>query len=348
MKKIRVFGHVQHIGHNYDLIQATKGFADWFWIKQYIRPFNEKPRGSFKDLVTEVTEYEVGKYDVAVLHLDNQCVDPEIWLRGKGRIYRELNEVIKDIPKIVINHGTPYFPEKYTLDTDEKGNVITNPNYAPHGLSSKLVEDIKKVIGDNFMVVNSNTAQRQWGGGTAIIHGMGLDEWYDLPKESRVVTMISPAGLDDYYDRSFLSAVKELLQEKYDIELCHITVDWSADSWDEYRTFLGKSLVYFNPTKESPMPRARTEAMLSGCCVITTPFQDADQFIVDGVNGFIVRRDPEQVVDRIKWCMDNQEKAIAIGQNGKKTAQALFNRTRYGEDWRRLFSKVLNREITNE
>jgi hypothetical protein len=46
--------------------------------------------------------------------------------------------------------------------------------------------------------------------------------------------------------------------------------------------------------------------------------------------------------------MDNQEKAILIGQNGKKTAQALFNRKRYGEDWRKLLEKVLNRKIENE
>lgn len=326
------------MGHQWDLINATKDFVDWFWLKQYIRPFSEKPRGSFKDLVTEVTEYEEGKYDLALLHLDNQCVDPEIYQRGKGRIYRELNSVIKDIPKIVINHGTPYFPEKYEND-------ITNPNFAKHGISSRLIGDIKNVVGDNPMVVNSFEAQRQWGFGTTIWHGMNPDEWLDLPKESRVVTMLSPAGLDAYYDRDFLQAVKELLQEKYDIELCHITVDWSAESWDEYKRFLGSSLVYFNPTRESPMPRSRTEAMLSGCCVITTPHQDADKFIVDGVNGFIVKRDPQQVVDRILWCFENVDKAKAIGQNGKKTAQQLFNRERYAEDWKKLLEKVLNRKI---
>jgi glycosyltransferase involved in cell wall biosynthesis len=151
--------------------------------------------------------------------------------------------------------------------------------------------------------------------------------------------------LDDYYDRVFLDSVKELLREKHDIELCHITVDWQAENWDDYRKFLGTSLVYVNLTKESPMPRSRTEAMLSGCCVITTPFQDADKFIVDGVNGFIIKRDPEQVVERIKWCLDNQAEAIKIGQNGKKTAQTLFSRERYKKDWKALLEKVLNRKI---
>ncbi len=101
---------------------------------------------------------------------------------------------------------------------------------------------------------------------------MDPDEWFDLPKEPRVVTMISPGGLDKYYDRAFFMAIREELAER-DIYHCHITVDWRAKDWEEYRVLLGRSLIYLNPTKESPMPRARTEAMFSGCCVLTTPWQ---------------------------------------------------------------------------
>lgn len=325
MRKLKIFNHVWHVGHQASLIWALEGAADFDWLIQHRRPFNTQPRGELP--VTEVPHYEPGKYDLALLHLDQQCLDDEIWRRGKGRLYRELNEVITDIPKVVINHGTPYWPEKFSAD--------------------ELKAKMRSAIGDNTMVVNSLTAAKQWGWGTPIIHGLDPAGWWDLPKERRVVTMVSPAGLDMYYDRQFLAAVKERLEED-GIGHCHITVDWQAKDFNEYRDFLGRSLVYFNPTRESPMPRARTEAMLSGCCVVTTPHQDASDFIEDGVNGFLVKRDPDGTAELIKSLLSDYDRAVAIGQRGKRTATERFHIDRYRADWLRLLSGVLNKEVTPE
>lgn len=271
-----------------------------------------------------VTHYEPGKYDVAILHLDQQCVEDGIYEYGKARLYRELNEVIRDIPKIVIMHGTPYYPEIFSKDV--------------------IVEKIKEMVGENTMVTNSNQAAKDFGFGHPIIHGMDPAESYDLPKEPRAVTMISPGGLDKYYDRVFLAAIKEELEER-NIYHCHITVDWQARDWEEYKNFLGRSLIYINPAKDSPMPRSRTEAMLSGCCVLTTPWQDADTFIKDGVNGFLIPRNPKWVADKVEYLIKNYDEAIRVGAEGKKTAMEIFSVDRYENDWRALLEKVLNKKI---
>lgn len=311
MEKIRIFDVPWHLGHQYEMLKFP--WADWTWLYQHRRQYAQGPRGDMERFFKWATDYEPGKYDVAILHLDQQCIEEGILNLGKGSIYKALNDVIKDIPKIVIMHGTPYYPEVF-------------PN------SADLVDKIKMLIGDNYMIVNSHRAQQQWGFGKTIIHGMDPKEWFDLPKEPRVVTMISPGGLPMYYDRQLLDYVKEGLAER-DIAHCHITVDWEAKNWDEYREFLGRSLLYFNPTRESPMPRSRTEAMLSGCCVITTPNQDADTFIENGVNGFLVPRNPEDIINLICKLLDNYETAVEIGQRGKQTALKLFNWDRYEKEW---------------
>lgn len=329
-RKLRILNHPWHLAHQKSLMDALEPYADFFWLIQYKRPFNKTTRGEFP--VTMVDHYEPGFYDLAILHLDQQCFEPkEIWQRGKGVLYRDLNEAITDIPKIVINHGTPYWPEEWPSDLED-------------GCSTALIERMKKAIGNNTMVINSRTAAKQWGFGTPIIHGLNPDDWWDLPKERRVVTMISPGGLDMYYDRQFLSAVKERLEEE-DIIHCHITVDWHSKDWDDYRDFLGRSLVYFNPTRQSPMPRSRSEAMLSGSCVITTGNQDASDFIEHGVNGFITPRNPDEAVRLIKQCLENYDKSIEIGQRGKETAKKLFAMDRYRDDWVKLLNKVLNRNL---
>ncbi len=326
MSKIRIFDVPWHLGHQYEQLKFP--WAEWSWLRQWKREYNEGPRGDMERFFNWVPYYEPGKYDVAILHLDQQCVEQGILAAGKGMVYRHLNEAIKDIPKIVIMHGTPYNPEAQ----DETGAPMT-PEW--------IIAKVKELVGDNYMIVNSHKAREQWGWGKTIIHGMDPDEWWDLPKEPRVVTMISPGGMPSYYDRTFLEYVREGLAER-DISHCHITVDWQAKNWDEYRNFLGRSLIYFNPTRESPMPRSRTEAMLSGSCVITTPHQDAGSYIRDGDNGFITPRNPEYVVKLVEKLINNPEIALAVGARGKATAKELFSWDRYQKEWEEYINFVIN------
>jgi len=259
-----------------------------------------------------------------------------------------MKEAFADIPKIVIMHGTPYYPEMFKSDITEDNFEAMGFTKDQIGMSSELIRLFHEAIqGIDYVIFNSKTAAKQWGvtdslKGRAIWHGLEASEWLDLPKEPRVVTMLSPGGLDRYYDRSFLRAVKDELEIR-SIYHCHITVDVQFKSSEEYKDFLGRSLIYFNPTKESPMPRSRTEAMLSGCCILTTPSQDADMFIKDGENGLIIPRNPEFVADIIEALIHDYKKAVELGQAGKKTAIELFNKERFEKEWR----EVLDHVVTN-
>lgn len=326
MRKLKIFDVPWHLAHQFEMLKFP--FAEWSWLRQWKREYVNIARGDMEKMFSWVPYYEPGKYDVAILHLDQQCVEPGILAVGKGMVYRHLNEVIKDIPKIVIMHGTPYNPEAQ----DERGNAMS---------TEYIINKVNELLGDNYLVVNSHKAAEQWKRGKVIIHGMNAGEWRDLPKEPRVVTMISPGGMPSYYDRTFLEHVREGLAEK-DITHCHITVDFNAKDWDEYRNFLGRSLIYFNPTRESPMPRSRTEAMLSGCCVLTTPHQDAGSFIKEGVNGFLVPRNADYVVDLVQQLFNDPERALEIGQRGKQTALELFSQERYQQEWEDYLKFVIS------
>jgi len=275
-----------------------------------------------------VTHFERGYYDFAILHVDQQSIyDPEEDNRiSKGRLFTEVKEVIgNDCPIIIINHMTP-FHDKYD--------------------NAYVIEFIKKMVGKSLMVCNSHEATQQWGFGKTIIHGFDINEWWDLPKEPRCVTVLTPAGMEKAYRRIFLHQVIRRLKE-FEVNHIWIGVDRKFKSFNEYRNFLGRSLVYFNPTWQSPRSRARTEAMLSGCCIVTTPYHDADTFIKDGVNGFLTSKakiidpriidNPEYTADLIRDLILNRPKeALKIGQNGKKTAQQLFNKKEFEKQWEKI------------
>lgn len=278
--------------------------------------------------------YEPGKYDLAILHLDQQCVNPDI---GKGKLYRQLNEVIQDIPKIVINHGTPDYKEMYEEDLVINGGFITTPK------GDKWISGMKQLIGDNFMIVNSYKAVERWGWGYPIIHGMDEEDWPDLPKEFRISMSLSPGGLDHYYNRMLISDIKESIKEVTGYELTHMNVNYTPENGQAYKEFLSRSLLQIYPFRDSPMPRSRTEAMWMGCTVLSSKHHNADEFIENGKNGFIIPDNPlsyaETLNDLINYCYQD---CIEIGKKAKETARKYFNGERYRKDVFKVLEAVAN------
>lgn len=333
--KIKLFGLPWHIGNQHEMLKLAEQYdVEFYWLLNNVRKTTRFSSRPVEGRVNWVTAYEPGKYDVALLHVDQQCVNPFI---GKGQLYRQLNEVITDIPKIVFNHGTPMYAEWTDEDTVINGGMVL-------GRKDKIkVTGMKDLIGDNFMVVNSYQAVKRWGWGYPLIHGMSPDEWFDLPKEPRVIIQLSPGGLDKYYNRQLLSAIKGAVKEKVGTGLTHITVNYEAKDWQDYREMLGSSLIYINPTLDSPMPRSRTEAMLSGCCVLTSKHHGANEFIKQGKNGFIVPDNPLSYAETIYQLLNfRYQDCIKIGQAGRQTALKLFNTDRYLKDLYHIISEVAN------
>ena len=93
MSKLRIFGLPWHIGHQAELFKIDEHYPVEFHIlENNVRRWKDTQHRKLPDHVKWVQYYEPGKYDLALLHLDQQCVNPDI---GKGKLYRQLNEVIQ-------------------------------------------------------------------------------------------------------------------------------------------------------------------------------------------------------------------------------------------------------------
>jgi glycosyltransferase involved in cell wall biosynthesis len=156
--------------------------------------------------------------------------------------------------------------------------------------------------------------------------------------------------MEKAYRRIFLHTVKRYLDEM-GVPFFWVGVDRKFSNFNDYRDYLGRSLVFFNPTWQSPRPRARTEAMLSGACIVTTPYHDANTFIEDGVNGFLTGKggvkdprimdNPRYAADLIKrLVLDEPELAMKVGQEGKKTAIKLFNTENFTKQWGEVLKEI--------
>jgi glycosyltransferase involved in cell wall biosynthesis len=124
-----------------------------------------------------------------------------------------------------------------------------------------------------------------------------------------------------------------MLREEHNIRHCHITVDWVSKDLDQYKKFLGSSLIYFNPTLESPMPRSRTEAFLSGCAVVTLDNHNVGDYFKDGESVVFAKNNPRDCVEKIKDLFYDYEKAVKIGKAGQEIARREFAGDKFRAQW---------------
>lgn len=295
-------------------------FVDWYWLEHYYRTRYTAfiaERQSTRQRVERVLSYDAGKYDAAILHLDYTCLDPVAWQYGRGSIYRNLDQLIRDIPKIVILHGLP--PLRY---------------------KPPLFSQLPAILGSNYTVVSSRNAASRWGVGVPIDHGLEVAEWLDLPKQPRIITAATSHGRADGDGQQLLKLIRQELTLR-DIIQFPMGPDYFHSDWNYYREFLGRSLLYCCPSSDLSMPHSRTEAMLSGCCVLTAPVHDASSFIEDGVNGFLIGRKAKDIIDLIEHLIANPSLAIEVGQRGKVTATQRFNHEQFAASWQDLLNQII-------
>ena len=126
--------------HFFDLFSALKNDCEFYLCHNTNKIWYLNTRPLPKN-AHFVPYYEKGKYDFAILDVDQQLVNKDI---GKRKIYVDLNNLIQDIPKVVINHGTPVYPEYCKL-----GDMSYKE------AEKIVIAEIKKLVGDNPMIVNS-------------------------------------------------------------------------------------------------------------------------------------------------------------------------------------------------
>lgn len=314
---LAILDHAWHQAHSYRL-HALPARFDYFPIGT--RTWDPDIRPAPDNWGGFVEDPDPRTYDVILSHLDNWCDRAE--LRGTPfRIMNLIGMQAQQAAQICIMHGTP----------DDEGNRTR----------------IQRMLdlspgGSPFMVVNSRQAYEEWGLGPersrAIIHGYDVDEFRsDKTRLGMAFTICSAGDISrSYHGVPMLLSIRR-----------HVPVVWVGyrgdlpyfQSYQLYREFLASSLIYVHCGQRSPMPGARTEAMLSGCCIVTTSNHDADSFITHGETGFLCDTVVE-MVETIKELLANPKQAYAIGQRGRELAQTLFCKDRFVEDWLALLADL--------
>jgi len=373
-RKLKILDTTHHVMHQAHMIDALKDDCEFYYLVNSWRSWHDRRFSDVRPAPKEINwvpYYEPGKYDVAILHIDQQACNERI---HKVRIFKEFDSLIQDIPKIVLNHGCPVYPEFFRQD---------NPSKSEEVCKTECISKIKSILHGMPMVVNSHTAAstKEWGFGTPIVHGMphfsleeekavkdeyaerkktdkfieltniykehekklGKQGWWDLPKEPRILTSLSPGGLDSYYNRLSMNRLIGILRDFYGHHISWAKVNCKFQTFDDYRTYLGGSLFYVDVSTRTPMNRARSEAMFSGAAVVQVEgAHDLERWAKNMENMILVPNKPDEIAKILVDLIENKaDKCLEIGRRGKEMAMKEFEQTRYRQDWLTLLDKTI-------
>ena len=314
---LKFLDHAWHQAHSYRLHALPATFE--YFVPLGVRYWEPSIRPMPDNFLGYVERPDLATYDVILSHVDNWC--DRAALRGTPFRIMNLIGMEANAVRVCIMHGTP----------DDEGNrqrIARMFELSPGG--------------PPFMVCNSEQAYRDWGFGPersrAIIHGYDVDEfWSSNERRVWAVTVCSAGEISrTYHGVPLLERIRQ-----------DVPVIWVGkcgdlpyfDSYAAYREFLANSLIYVHTGQRSPMPGARTEAMLSGCCVVTTFNNDADRYVEHGVTGFLCDTAAE-MIETIQVLLADPQQAYRVGKRGREAARDFFHKDRLVADWLALLDEL--------
>ncbi|MBK7865291.1 MAG: class I SAM-dependent methyltransferase [Archangiaceae bacterium] len=353
-RPLRVLTYRWHCGHQYELYRMPHEFTlvrgptlmtrTWGYDSRPLRP-NAK--------MVDLESVRFDDYDLCLLHFDEFCLRPEL---AKGHLTPDwglnFQHLLKHFngPKIAICHGTPIFHGAYDGSYDQPDLL-------------KIIETERRrmvdALGDVPVICNSHQAHREWGFKNSKVIWHGFDP-ADYPPAQRNRGIIAAVGnmkqRPHYRGLELFHQVTDSLKARCDYlgddmpnrvsappvsrEAFADPNDYAKAKFDGYVRFLSQYSIFFNPTRTSPMPRTRGEAMMEGLAIITADNHDVDRFITNGVDGFY-SNSPEELREKLDYLADRPAAAARMGIAGRRTAMDVFHIDRFLSDWRDTLDDLL-------
>lgn len=101
--------------------------------------------------------------------------------------------------------------------------------------------------------------------------------------------------------------------------------------------------VFIVASESDGTPCGALEAAACGRPILSNYIGNMPELITDGYNGFLVPREVDKYVEKLKWMRENRDKVIEMGANARKTIEEEWTWKLQAENYRTMFRTILNK-----
>lgn len=357
-RRLRLLNYAWHAGHQYELhklehdvtLLVGPGIPGWKFKHRPIQPGVRVAREADVDLRA---------FDAAILHFDEHVLEP--WTDGEHPFLR-LNRDL-EVPRVAICHGTPPLTAEGEVDDAARARIVDAVGDTLVVCNSHTAADAWRfrrstTIWHGFDPLEYPLGRRSraevlttghFGAGRKHYQGQDAFERATAAVPCVLIWSRTVAGARSVEPSMLLrpeALAYKLLRprDRRHPETAGWWMRWVANPYARtrfaaYRRLIQGFLSYFNPTRHSPMPRARAEAMLSGLALVTTNHHDEERFLDNEVDGFW-SNDTDQLIDYLRHVVRDPAAARRVGERGREKATRVFALSRYLDAWRRLLAEL--------
>jgi glycosyltransferase involved in cell wall biosynthesis len=245
-----------------------------------------------------------------VLHAMQEIIEPS---HPKRVIFEGLTKLVTDIPTLVILHDPPVFTSSGEPDKN-------------------MVETVRELVKKYPVVMNSDEAAKLWGFGTPIIHG--CQEEVFVPGSFKVPRIISCVSRPCEYEIKVTEALRRL-----GVKVFRVRDDFKIQCFQDYLDILGSSLIFLHPYKESPMPRARTEAAYCSCAIAQVQGSHGSEYFTSAVA--LPEKEPIKAAEILLSLLKDPRETVKRGKQCREEALEKLSWRAYEEKWNEFLTTVL-------
>ena len=230
--------------------------------------------------------------------------------------------------KIIITYhggGLYEFINKYKTKVIyflNKANTITVPSkYLQDILNNNSIKSkyLPNIIRDNNVYLKKRENLKP-----ILIVTRTLDEVYNIPLSimafKDLKKVVPDAKLKIVGDGKLKNEILELVKKENidDIEFIGRVPN------SKIGEILNTADIFINPSNKDNMPLSLFEALACGLPVISTNVGGIPDYIIDGINGFLIElNNKEQLMNKILYILNNQDEVQKIIYNGYQTFEQL-------------------------
>lgn len=112
---------------------------------------------------------------------------------------------------------------------------------------------------------------------------------------------------------------------------------------DDVVSYLQASAVFCLPSDSEGMPAALLEALACGIPAITTPISGCRDCVRDGINGFVVEPNLEDIAEKMEVLLSDVRLREEMSLNARRTVEELYLGEKTIYDYYSLFNRVKER-----